>query len=67
MKKNYLKTFIATLLMAVGSINALAADKEYTQVLNLDFEDADTYTSGWTVSSGYSQKKKRDIKLLAPV
>lgn len=57
MKKNYLKTFIATLLMAVGSINALAADKEYTQVLNLDFEDANTYTSGWTVSSGYSQKK----------
>lgn len=56
MKKNYLKTLIATLLMAMG-INAFAADKEYTQVLNLDFEDADTYTSGWTVSSGYSQKK----------
>lgn len=35
MKKNYLKTFIATLLMAVGSINAQAQETFYSN----DYED----------------------------
>lgn len=55
MKKNYLKTFIATLLMAVGSVCAQAAP--LNENTTIDIEDESTYSkktfdfANWTSST----------------